>query len=185
MPDKDYNAMTAIELKQECIKQGLDSKGKKAELIARLNGEDKVEEVVEISEEEKVEVVAKAEDESVEDMQKQIQILQEQLRQANASKESQEVAISLVESEPSEEQKGEREQFTSPVRIQELERKLKTILAGKANFSIESNPPFVHFEGGPKVKEGTTLIASDAAIIQAAKRYVGRVFTGKNATGSH
>ena len=188
MKDIDYAVMTAIELKQQCIKKGLDSKGKKSELIARLKGEDEVvvEEPVFLEDvpEEEAEVELLDEDGQVESLQDEIKKLQAELKEARAAQEIRDINIQEIEEEIDDERKAMFAPYLTSNRLTDLDRKISVVLAGKANFKIDTNKRIVEFEGGPKIKECTTLISPDAAIIATAKRYVARVFIGGNGKSS-
>lgn len=159
MTKTEFKEMQYYALKQECAKRGIDSKGKKPELVERL---EKYEGVI-VDEGDRGElahpvVVEKAPVPAPEPV-KEIQ----------------------VQDFRTERDKALDMEYCNPERIERLEQQVGQLFAGKGKFTINTENRTIKFDGGPVGPRTMTICCKDAEILREAQFYYKvRVHKGKN-----
>lgn len=178
---QDYSELAYFQLKAECSKKGLSSKGTKDELLARLNGEET--EVKDVSKEkeslDRGEKIIKAESPNPE--QKPIEAKSPQHNERLDR-------LQLLKPDSRIRHAADPEIYREWVnndRLEMLSNKLSPIAAGKGKYEFILKPNEgsfgVQFTGGVLGKNYTTLIDTDAQIVKQASFYFNsRLRSGTN-----
>ena len=189
----DYQELSLFELKEECKRAGLDSKGTKAELIARLNGVE--DSAVEATQE--AEQVAAEQEEVQEETKLQAakpeETVQPDLTQASTPDANVESRIERMQQFlPSNtglvpKDATQYAPWVSEERLSKLENALKHMSAGKGSFKmhVDNNACeyYVTFQGGGQGITSTTLIDTDQQILKEANLHFNGRFHKGTASG--